>query len=589
MKFSNTDDRTIFPLILALLLPLVMLAAHGQWAFDSTHFFDTNVYLGFFKRYLEFKMPYAANYKSSRLPFLFPAVLAYWLLPAVVAHHALFLGPRAVKTALLYAIVRRRYGVGLAFVVAVADAVFIIPHGLGSYHDEMASMYFIAALATILLPTDWRVEIRAALAGFFLATAVTTDVLVCGVVPLVGLHLLAAERRPFRVRRLAVIAALMVSGAVAALTLFGLLNRLVGGPFLFFLDQVQMSLHLAKAQQLSAVKLSDFLGQIWSFPWLVLPVVVAVASLVLLASVLARRVRDGRFPSDAAPSAIDAVGVVGSLAAAVWMQCHGLGVLEHPHLFHPFYVPVFLAIPVLLGGHRFVKVRLDWRDMLVVALVAIGPLVLLGAPLSRLLLRAGTAWAPATFGVPFAFAGLLLAAAVAFLGRWRPRMMILAGAFGLSAVNVFCVTPWQPTYLYQLGDRCSFRSDAFAAIMAAEEAIATFDPDGEARWASREAPEEYPAFDGQGWCTALPLHTVARAALLTHYFYTSDEFVHGVRVRPLKKVTLAGTSPAEIDALEADAKTGVPPGARMERVLDLPILRGTVALYLRGYDIMFTN
>ena len=273
--------------------------------------------------------------------------------------------------------------------VAVADAVFIIPHGLGSYHDEMASMYFIAALATILLPTDWRVEIRAALVGFFLATAVTTDVLVCGVVPLVGLHLIAAERRPFRVRRLAVIAALMVSGAVAALTFFGLLNRLVGGPFLFFLDQVQMSLHLAKAQQLSAVKLSDFLGQIWSFPWLVLPVVVAVASLVLLASVLARRVRDGRFPSDAAPSAIDALGVVGSLAAAVWMQCHGLGVLEHPHLFHPFYVPVFLAIPVLLGGHRFVKVRLDRRDMLVVALVAIGPLVLLGAPLSRLLLRAG--------------------------------------------------------------------------------------------------------------------------------------------------------------------------------------------------------
>ncbi len=314
-----------------------------------------------------------------------------------------------------------------------------------------------------------------------------------------------------------------------------------------------------------------------------------MASSVLLASTLARRIRDHQLPSYAAPPAIDAVGVVGSLAAAVWMQCHGLGVLEQPHLFHPFYVPVFLAIPVLLGGHRFVQVRLEWRTMAVVALVAVGPLVLLGAPLSRLLLRAGTAWAPATFGVPFAFAGLVMAAAVALVGRWRPRIIILAGAFGLSAVNVFCVTPWQPTYLYQLGDRCSFRSDAFAAIMAAEEAIATFDPNGEARWASREGGPEYPTFDGHGWCTALPLQTVARAALLTHYFYTSDEFVHGVRVRPLKKVTLAATSPAEIDALEADAKTGVPPGARMERVLDQPILRGTVALYVRGYDIVFAH
>ena len=71
-------------------LPFLLWAANDTWLWDSTAFFDTNVYVGYFRHYPEFTTPFTEIYKSSRLPFLLPGVVLYRALSPAAAHHALF-------------------------------------------------------------------------------------------------------------------------------------------------------------------------------------------------------------------------------------------------------------------------------------------------------------------------------------------------------------------------------------------------------------------------------------------------------------------------------------------------------------------
>ena len=561
-------------------LPLIMLAANDEWIFDSTHFFDTNVYVGFFRHYLEFKMPFVANYKSSRLPFVLPGVLAYHLFSPVVAHHVLFLAFRSAETVLLFAMVKRHYGARTAFVTTAVSAVFTVPHPLTSYHVQTTSTYLIAALASIDLPRRRPLPIRALGAGFFFALGTTTDTVLIALIPMLGLYALTAEPRPYRVGRLALIALSLAGGAVGALALTGLVNVALGGPFLFFLDQLHYSLHVAKGQAISLVPLADFVRHLSEFPWLVLPLVASAGALGVLVGAVARRGRWKERP------ALDAACLLISVAVAAVMQVRGLGVLEYPHLFHPFYIPIFLGLPAILSaGRRRFDVALGPVFMAIVALAALVPLMVLGEPISRLLVRLTPRWPAAANGVPFGLAAVVIGLGAGWFMRSRARVSLAVSAACLSLANGFCVTPWQPAYVYQLGGKCRFRRDAFQAIIAADDAIAAFDPENEARWASSSGPLEYPDFDGTGWCQRLPVQTVARSALLTHYFYTTEDFISGVRTPPLKKIVLAGTSRAEVDGLEAQAKTGLPPGATLARTLDRQFAYRTFVLHLRGLDV----
>src|SRR4051812_8883852 len=120
---------------LVVALPLVLLAANGSWLWDTPRYYDPNVYIGFFKHYLEFELPYTANYKSSRLPFVLPGVLLYRLLPAVAAHHLLHLGFLTAEALAVYSMVSRRFGSRAAYVTAAALVTSTFSHTLTSYHD----------------------------------------------------------------------------------------------------------------------------------------------------------------------------------------------------------------------------------------------------------------------------------------------------------------------------------------------------------------------------------------------------------------------------------------------------------------------
>ncbi|HEY8924270.1 MAG TPA: hypothetical protein VIU64_07795, partial [Polyangia bacterium] len=264
-----------------------------------------------------------------------------------------------------------------------------------------------------------------------------------------------------------------------------------------------------------------------------------------------------------------------------------LGVLDLHVLFQVFSAPMYLALGALLG--RF-GARGDgwvgWRFAVLVAILSVAPLALAGGLASRLLLRVGPAWPAATYGVPFVFVLALMAAAVAWWRRARNPTPAIAVAAALGLINPLCSEPTQPAYLYQVGRECPFRSEVFAAVLEVDAVISEFDPKNEATWASAAPAIEEPGFDGHDFCHQLPLETAARAALLSHYFYTSDELIFGAVSHPPRKVTLVGTSPAQLKALEASARTGIPAGSVMRPAVMRSFPHSTFTLFVGGYDVV---
>lgn len=577
----SPSDR---PLMLLLALPLVLLLCNSSWIWDSPIYFDTNVYVGFFRHYLEFKMPYIANYKSSRLPFVLPGVLLYRLLPGSLAHHSLHLTFLWGETLAVYALIKPRFGAHAAFVAAAAVVTSTYSHTLTSYHNQAASTYFVLALLLLERPVAWNRLCRAAAAGGALAFALTTDSVVVLLGPLFIMHAVGVLGPSRSVRRVVVSLLSSGAGAVGAIAALGLLNRILGGPFTFFLEQIHYALDVAKGGALSQVPLAAIMTQVYAFPWLALPMMVGIASAVYLARAVLRRRFDW--------GALQTAGYLTSLVLAALAEARGTAVLEQHCLFHVFLAPMYLALGALLGTLT-PREQPDSQPkasfLVMVAVCFVAPLSICGAPLSRLLVNVGKTWPAAARGVPFAFALGALGAFCAW--RWRQggsfRVLTAAGALGL--INAICTEPSQPAELYQIGVACPFRGETFDALLEADEVISGFDPNNEARWKSTPEPYQAPMFDGHDWCHLLPLQTVSRSVLLTHYFYTSAELVHGVAPSPLKKVTVVAMSAPEMAALVADTQTGVPAGYSMKLKADREFRHSTFTLFVRGYDVVPTG
>ena len=561
------------------MLPLVLLAANGSWLWDSPRYFDTNVYIGFFKHYLEFKMPYIANYKSSRLPFVLPGALLYGLLPGAIAHHLLHLGFLSVEALAVYAMVRRRFGARAAYVTAAALVTSTFSHTLSSYHNQAATTYFVLALFALEWPARAPWPARFACAGAFYAMGLTTDSVLGLLGPFLALHAVGALPRPLRVWHVLSAGVIVAAGGVAAIGLFGALNVALGGPFLFFTEQLRYSANIAKSHGLSRIPVAAIPGEIFQLPMLAVPAAIGVASLVLLVG-CARRRRWGW-------AAAEAGGFLMALGFAAVGQARGLGVLDLHVLFQVFSAPMYLALGALLGrfGPRG-DGWIGWRFAALVAILSVAPLALAGDYASRLLLRVAPVWPAAVYGVPFVFILALVAAAIAWWRRARNPAPAIAVAAALGLANPLCTEPTQPANLYQVGRECPFRSEVFAAVLEVDAVISAFDPKNEATWASAAPAIEEPGFDGRDFCHQLPIETAARAALLSHYFYTSDELIYGAVSHPPKKVTLVATSPAQLKTLEASARTGIPAGSILRPAVVRSFPHSKFTLVVGGYDVV---
>lgn len=593
-RARRMQERRLLALLAAL--PLLLLAANRSWIWDNPSFEDWSIYVGFFRHYLEFKWPFIANYKSSRLPWVLPGLALYRWLPVVLAHHLLYFSFLTVETTLIYALLKRRFGQNAAFVVAGAVATSTFSHRVPAYHIQAASTFLVAAMALLELPRRCRHLTRAALGGAALSLGLTTDLAIAPIVPAFLLHAIAVVPAPRRPARLALTALAGLAGGVCTWAILGLINLALGGPFLFFYEQIRYSIALSARVRISEAGVQGVARRLWAYPGLTMLVLTAVAAVAFLLVRIAGRRLPRRSP-EGRPfgrgrfdwSDLEVAGYLISFASAVLMEAKGLGVLEYESLIHPFRVPMYLALAAMAGKAPSASdqpLRPTRAGLYAVLFVA--PLVFLGAPVSRLVLRAGRAWAPAASGVPFAVA-IAVGVAIVALAAWRrPQIRALALAAGLSAINVVCTDISQPAYMYQVGDTCAFRGETFRALIEADDVLSQFDPENIAIWKSGWTKAAFePAFDGRGWCTDLPIDIAARAALLARYFYTSDGLVVlGSDVRPLKKLALTATSAAQMEALVADVSTGVPANMTISLAVNRRFDHTTFSLFLRGYDIV---
>jgi hypothetical protein len=580
--------RAASPFLVLAALPLVLLAANDTWIWDSPSYRDTNVYVGYFRHYLEFREPFVSNYKSSRLPFVLPGVALYRWLPPALAHHLLFLLFLTGGACALFVWARRRFGAHAAFATAAAMTVFTFSHAATSYHNQAAVAYFVAAIALVDQPEKLPVAKRALLAGAAFALAVLTDIFAGALAPVVALRLACTRPTVLEggatravLARLGVRAGAALLGAVFATATLGGVNAALGGPFVFFLDQLNFSLHAGTpgSGNLSQVPIGEFVTRIVDFPWLVLPAVALVGIIARFAA----RARRHMAPA----AAIDAASFIVAIAAAVAIQLRGFSLLDHPHFFHVFFAPTFLALAAIVGDDP--SADAGPPGALFVAAVSallLAPLCLAGAPLSRWLASVARTWPAAAHGVPFS---LGIAAACGALLPWLPvpgraKLVAAAGAFGV--INAITPDPWQPAYLYQLGDRCAFRRQTFDALLAADDAISAFDPDSQARWLYGAVATNETAFDGRGWCTLVPVDAASRDLLLSHYFYTAAENIYGYRPppRPAKLVVVARDA-ARADALVAGFLEAQPPATTVSLRIERTFLISESAVVLRGYEV----
>jgi hypothetical protein len=574
--FDAQRLRAAEPFLILAALPLVLLAFNGSWLWDSPYYHDSNVYIGFFRHYLEFTPPYIENYKLSRLPFVLPGVLLYALFPAGVAHHVLHLVFLIAEAWLVFALARRRFGAHAAFVAAAAVLVFTFSHTLPSYHNQAASTYFVAALALLELPAHWPAARRTLLAGALFALAVTTDTIVGTMLPVLALRAVVVTEAPRTPVRLALQAAYGLAGVLAAFAVLGAANAALGGPFLFFVEQLKYSLGMAKAHSMSDLGVFAMLKRYGEFPQLTFPLAATGAAFALLVTRVVRRRWDF--------AALEALCLVIAMVIAALQQQAGLKMIEEPCLFHPFFAPVFMTLPALFTWGTRGAADAGRPFLVAVSALLLVPLVFFGEWCSRFVLDAQRAWPSMVYGVPLALllAGLACVAATRWPGV-AAKMGIFGGAFGI--MNALSTAPSQPAQLYQAGADCAFRREAFYAVLRADALLAKFDPRSEARWKSVGLRLEHPAFDGTGWCSQLPIETVARDVLLSRYFYTSDELLYGARVPPLKKIVLAANTRAQLDALRADVWSGVPAQAKTTTAFERELKYSTFSVFLGAYDI----
>lgn len=595
---SPSPSRTALPIALLLALPLLLLLANDSWIWDNPDFNDTSIYVSFFRHYLEWKWPFVENYKSSRLPWILPGVAAYKLFPAAVAHHVLYLTFLAGETLLVYGLTRRRFGSHAAFVVAAAVATSTFSHRTPSYHNQPAATYFLASLYLLEHPRRWPHTWRGFAAGAALALALTTDSLVLAMGPGFALYALATLPAPPRpmgplpnARDVLLRALFILGGMAVTIAGLGAVNRALGGKFLFFLDQITYSIDISRTWALSRTGLRGFVTHIAHYPLTAMPILVLAGSGLFLAVRALWRQWD---------FAIVAIAVfAASMAAAAEMQVRNMGVLEIHILLHPFFAPMYLALAALIGSPWFARRPAVLEDfappsspralsvpfLIGAAACFLAPLILLGAPISRLLIRLA-AWSPSfKYGVPIllGLAGVAAVSAVVLRRRPAPKLLAVAACLGLA--NATCTEDSQPAHMYQLGRACPFREDVFRAMIEGDGVIGRFDPANRARFNGEEMAFLEPQFDGAGWCKALPTATVSNALLLMHYFYTSAQLVNGYTLPPLGKFILATNSDAAMASLTHIVELSAPPGSRLVRSLDWRKTYRTFTQNLRGFDV----
>lgn len=218
------------------------------------------------------------TYYASRLPVVLPGLFLNSFLKPQAAYVVLHLTMYLAGATFLYLLIRSLFGVRVAlfmFPVVLTNAAFVDAH-TWDYVDGFVITYLAAGLYFLVSSLHGGGPVRLALAGFFLAAAVASN-LFASLLALGGiLAYIYGRSRSTAVlapRRLALDAGLFSLGALILLGACGAFAHKHGGRTLFFMPSVDAARTLSTAPW----KLPNY-EWIWGEPRLLIPLFVAAAA-----------------------------------------------------------------------------------------------------------------------------------------------------------------------------------------------------------------------------------------------------------------------------------------------------------------------
>lgn len=269
----NFDSCDIFSRLAIALLPFILVALNENWTFSEPEFLDRWIYSGFHVHLPEFLQTFGNTYYASRVPWTVTGWLLHSAFEAAQALYILHFAVFYLAVFSLYVAVRTIFANTAAACAAAlllgTHSYFLLAVGW-DYVDGPSiacSLAALAAMASAAIQPRWR--LAALMWGGATCAMVSIYLLLVLLVPIhIGMFLFLNRLRGKR--PVLVAAALFTtSGAIATLCL-GLINWLLGGPFLYILNQINVLSALTAGQ--FAVE-RPIIEWVCSAPWLFVPTI----------------------------------------------------------------------------------------------------------------------------------------------------------------------------------------------------------------------------------------------------------------------------------------------------------------------------
>jgi len=355
MREIKREVKENWEILLLLLLPLLLLLINQIWIFNPNGTIDPWVYFGHFIRLKQYLIAFPDAYYGSRLSWILPGYLAYFLFSPLVANYVLHLGFYYLAILSLYFILKPSVGRRAAFLTSASMgsyAFFLLAIGW-DYVDGAGITYFL--LTVLMLSWAARKEswtIWMVLSGVFFGALIYTNIIWLLFAPSLLIYYVLTNR-PHRRRKTLIKIAAFVGGVLAITLVLGSINYAIGGKFFFFIPSVNMVLGNAGKPNPWRIDWHEWLPRA---TWLVLPLVVLLGS---TGTLVLSRLKKPFEQSDVVP--LQAI-FIASCLSMIFLEVKAVPVLQFT-FYATYLIPsMFLAIGaplkslVTLSNGRFAVV-----------------------------------------------------------------------------------------------------------------------------------------------------------------------------------------------------------------------------------------
>ncbi|PZV12603.1 MAG: hypothetical protein DCF22_12115 [Leptolyngbya sp.] len=520
MKVLNQRIKANWEISLLLLLPLLLLSITQIWIFNLNGQLDPWFYLGYFIRLKQYLIAFPDTYYGSRLSWVLPGYLAYFLFPPLVANYVLHLSFYSLATLSLYFILRPSVGRRAAFLASASMgsyAYFLLAIGW-DYVDVAGITYFL--LTVLMLSWAARKESWTAwmvLSGVFFGALIYTNIIWLLFAPSLLIYYVLTNH-PHRRRKTLIKIAAFVGGVLAITLVLGSINYEIGGKFFFFMPSVNMVLGNAGKPNPWRIDWQEWLPRA---TWLILPLVVLLGS---TGTLILSRLRKSFGQSDVVP--LPAI-FIASCLSMIFLEVKAVPVLQNTYYVSYLIPPMFLAIGAplkslaTLSSDRFAVVTGFALILIIFPLIAVlvssnQPIIFCLLFVAAILFSVASNFNQKKIGSVLAILLLTISASISFGQGWTVNQSVkqlqanaLTSKAALdSQVTVINVQKLfrdiDPTvnvfFWYSAKELGVYRSIASATL-----------------WGYRLISEEFPSLQGYGVSSSTPLSPEKLSELKTRF------------------------------------------------------------------------